>query len=299
MDKDQAKFILGSFRPDGADAGDADFTDALALVAGDRELGDWLAHEREFDAAFSAALGSVVVPENLREQILGAVAGDRGDFPQADDACDAAMIGAVASIQPPPGLRTQLLAALRHSDAVESVGAKVVRPIWKRLAVPLAAAAGVALAFLVTRGPEPEKVAGNGLLAVDVVRAGFIRTYESPIFSLDVKQDNHRDLFAYLRENSLPCPCDLPPGLEQVRGIGCRELLIDGKRGSLICFDEQENGVVHLIVFNREDVSGEVPDASRPLLAQHGDWATASWADEDDFMMLIGHTSPEKLARIF
>ena len=33
MDKQEAKFILQSFRPDGADAGDADFADALKPVS--------------------------------------------------------------------------------------------------------------------------------------------------------------------------------------------------------------------------------------------------------------------------
>ena len=55
MDKEQAKFILQSFRPDGADAQDPDFAEALALAAQDRELGDWLASERAQDAAFAAA----------------------------------------------------------------------------------------------------------------------------------------------------------------------------------------------------------------------------------------------------
>ena len=56
MDKEQARFILRSFRPDGADARDPDFTEALELAMEDRELGDWLANERAFDTAFSQAL---------------------------------------------------------------------------------------------------------------------------------------------------------------------------------------------------------------------------------------------------
>ena len=50
MDKEQARFILRSFRPDGADVNDQDFAEALALATANRELGEWLAAERAFDA---------------------------------------------------------------------------------------------------------------------------------------------------------------------------------------------------------------------------------------------------------
>jgi len=96
MDKEQARFILRSFRPDGADVNDADFAEALALAMENRELGEWLAGERAFDAAFAKALTAVDLPETLREDILGCLAGERGDFPQAEDHRDAALIGALA-----------------------------------------------------------------------------------------------------------------------------------------------------------------------------------------------------------
>ena len=45
MDKEHAKFLLQSYRPDGADAQDSDFAEALQLAAEDRDLGEWLANE--------------------------------------------------------------------------------------------------------------------------------------------------------------------------------------------------------------------------------------------------------------
>ncbi len=39
MDKERAKFVLQSFRPDGADVDDIDFAEALVLATKDRELG--------------------------------------------------------------------------------------------------------------------------------------------------------------------------------------------------------------------------------------------------------------------
>ena len=295
MDKEQARFILRSFRPDGADVDDHDFADALALAMEDRELSEWLAQERAFDAAFASALASVQLPETLRNDILGCLAIERGDFPQAEDGRDTAMIGALASIQPPIALRNEILAAMDRTATVVHPG----KPLWKRLSLPLAAAAGVTLAFLLTRHDGPPPLANTGPLSVDLVQAGFIRTYESPLFSLDVTRDDHQELIANLKARSLPCPCSLPPGLANLKGVGCRELIIDGKRGSLICFDERDAGVVHLVIFRREDISSELPCREHPVFAQQGNWAAARWEDHKNVFILIGNTDVQKIAALF
>jgi hypothetical protein len=296
MDKEQARFILRSFRPDGADVNDKDFAEALALAMENRDLGEWLADERAFDAAFARALSSVKLPETLREDILGCLAGERGDFPQAEDSRDAALIGALASIQPPPALREEIIAAMDRT----AIAVRNDKPFWKRFAVPLAAAAGVALAFLLTREDNsPNRLAADGPLPVDVVQAGFIRTFESPLFSLDEQRENHQELIDSLKSRKLPCPGCLPPGLVNVKSIGCRELVIDGKSGSLICFDETVNGIVHLVIFRREDVCGELPEREHPEFAQKGHWAAARWEDDRNVFILIGATDVRKLATLF
>ena len=113
MDKEQAKFILQSFRPDGADADDPQFAEALSLAVEDRELGEWLAQERATDAAFAALLSEVEIPEDLRESIItiltgGAVNGELGEM-------DADMVGALSSLRAPEGLRDEILAAMEVS----------------------------------------------------------------------------------------------------------------------------------------------------------------------------------------
>ena len=299
MDKEQAKFILRSFRPDGADADDRDFAEALALVLEDRELGEWLADERALDSTFAQAIASVAIPESLRREVLDCLAARRGDFPGAEDEHDSAMIGALAGIQPPAGLRDEILTAMKRSR----VPAPVARPGWRKLAIPLAAAAGVALAFLLTRQEKPNaapRIALGAPVPVDVVQAGFIRTYESPLFSFDETREDHQALIRHLRERKLPCPGNkLPKGIDKLKGVGCRELIIDGKRGSLICFEECGQGVVHLVVFRREDVCGEVPDRAQPDFDQIGHWAAARWGDENRVFILIAATDVTKLASLF
>ncbi|MGL4399239.1 MAG: hypothetical protein ACRCXD_05190 [Luteolibacter sp.] len=296
MDKEQARFILRSFRPDGADAADPDFAEALRLAMENRELGEWLASERAFDAAFADALVAVDLPEYLREDIMACMATQRGDFPQAEDATDAAWIGAMATIQPPVTLRDSVLAAM---DRTATMGEPPKVSVFRRWVIPLAAAAGIALAFLATRGPSPSQTVVARSVSIDVVKAGFIKTFESPDFALEHMKDDKQVLINHLRNRDLPCPGDLPPGLRDVDGLGCRELLIDGKRGSLICFKMGENGLVHLVIFRRTDLSGEFPPMDRPLMAHSGKWSSARWEQGDKVFLLMSNAEQAGLSRLF
>ncbi|HEY8961152.1 MAG TPA: hypothetical protein VIM57_03040 [Luteolibacter sp.] len=307
MDKEHARFVLRCFRPDGADAGEIDFTTALELAAADRELGEWLARERADDAAFARALASAPVPEGLRDEILTGMAAARGDSPPVTDAFDGAFIGSLATLNPPGHLRSGILLAMERSAKPPPV---VTRPLrWKRFALPVAAAAGIAVGLWVGDRPHATisapvaKVSPPAFsrLPVGAVPVGFVRTYESPGFALEHTNRNHDDLFENLKTRDLPCPgCHcLPPGLKDVPALGCRELVIDGKRGSLLCFDQGENGIVHLLIFRRDDVEGDLPCGKHPRMEHVGRWETATWGDENDVFVLIGPAGKTKLETYF
>lgn len=296
MDKERARFVLRSFRPEGADADDADFAEALRLATSDRELGQWLVRERAFDADFAEALARVDLPGGLREDILLAMVQDDRDVRGPDPEEEAAMIRAMAAIKVPDGLRERVMDSMERSAARPTAV-----PFFNRFALPLAAAAGVAFAFiLMTRdGPEEVKVLADQGIPVEAVQAGFIRTFESPIFSLDETGHDAGHLVSFLKGKGLPCGDGMiPPGLRGVKGLGCRELEIDGKKGSLICFDEK-NGTVHLIIFKREDVDGDLPGIASPVIEQEGDWAKAKWEKGAYAFCLMGMRESEKLARFF
>lgn len=288
---------MSSFRPDGADCSSPEFAEALKLAHEDRELGQWLANERSFDGAFAAAFAEVTLPVALCKNILTGFAIEHGEIPRAEDALDSAMIGALASLQPPASLRGVVLAAMQCSVSPER---RLRVFFWRRAGVGLALAAGIALAFFITRRVETPAIVRSTSLPVEVVEAGFIRAFESPLFSLDEKRDDQRVLITHLKEQELPCPCCLPRGLTDVKGIGCRQLVIDGKSGSLICFDEKDNGVVHLVTFRREDVEGELPLRHSPELSQHGRWSVARWTHNGKVFVLLGNsTDVVKLASLF
>lgn len=295
MDKEQAKFILRSFRPDGADASDADFAEALQLAMENRELGEWLAQERAFDGEFASLLAKVDLPESLREDIISCLAVERGDYPQVEDALDAAFVGALASIQPPANLRESILTAMSQTKA--PAPGKI--SVFRRALIPLAIAAGIMAAFFITRRPDANAIAAGGPVPVDVMQVSFTNAYESLFFGLEKNDSDHTALIRYLAGKQLPTPSSLIPSLAKSKSIGCRELLIEGKRGSLICFRVSAGGVVHLVTFRREDVSGELPQADQPRFTESGKWKSARWETDGKVFMVITDSKEVSLPDFF
>jgi hypothetical protein len=70
MKKEEAKFILGSYRHGGQDGNDPHFREALALAKSDPELSKWFEEELALEAEVSRKVHSIPVPSNLRSNIL-------------------------------------------------------------------------------------------------------------------------------------------------------------------------------------------------------------------------------------
>lgn len=79
MNNEEAEFILAAYRPDGRDAHDDRFAEALAQVQRDPELRAWWQRQRAFDAAVAAKIAAVAPPPGLRATILagGRASGNR------------------------------------------------------------------------------------------------------------------------------------------------------------------------------------------------------------------------------
>lgn len=70
MNNDEAKFILAAYRPDGRDANDTRFAEAIAQAERDPALRAWWERQRAFDTRVAAKLAEVTPPPGLRESIL-------------------------------------------------------------------------------------------------------------------------------------------------------------------------------------------------------------------------------------
>ncbi len=70
MNREEAQFILGAYRPNSEDARDPQFREALELARRDPELARWFAQEQALDRAFSAKIRSRPVSPELKAQLL-------------------------------------------------------------------------------------------------------------------------------------------------------------------------------------------------------------------------------------
>ena len=307
MDLTQAKLILASFRPNGSDAHDPAFMEALALAAEDKSLGQWLANERSQDMAFAESLAEFPIPENLRESLFDVLATGLGA--PGYDQFDHDFAGAIADIQPPAHLRGDILAAMEVEQKVTALptaqrSEKKRKSLFSLPGIALAAAAGIAAAVVWTTFLKPSdpnrELASMAPTAVKTEAINFLKGN----ISLDLKNPKQEALYEYLSSNDLPSPNVLPAGLKDANGVGCKELNFNDKPASLICF-RQERGkpVVHLIVFRKDDINGELPtlaDAQKSC-DQYGDskWSVANWRDEDKAFFLLGKMDPQQLAAVF
>jgi hypothetical protein len=70
---ESAKFVLNAYRPNGADAQDPFFREALEQAARDPELGTWFKEQRSFDSLIADKLGQLQPPATLHAAILAGV----------------------------------------------------------------------------------------------------------------------------------------------------------------------------------------------------------------------------------
>jgi hypothetical protein len=95
MNNQEAKFILGAYRPDGRDSADPMFMEALHQSERDPELHAWFERERAFDTVMCRKLHELAPPAELRAAIL---AGARASRPRRTGWTFPVWIGVAAAI---------------------------------------------------------------------------------------------------------------------------------------------------------------------------------------------------------
>ncbi len=195
MNNDEAKFILRAYRPNGRDADDATFGEALRQAQKDPALSAWLAREQAFDQAVAAKLQGIAPPPGLREAILtGAHVSTAGARPRWRPAVWLAMAAAFAAVlgtatilwqragHAGPAELAQLTAfALSdplsahtgpHADKLGAFGA------WlDNAANPMTSISGVNLGQLKLEGCRTLNVAGHPVFEICFQRGGMFHLY--------------------------------------------------------------------------------------------------------------------------
>lgn len=190
MNNEQAKFILGAYRPSGRDAGDATFGEALRQAQLDPALGAWLAREQAFDTRVAAKLRAIVPPPGLREAILtGAHMSTSAVHSRWRPAAWLAMAASLAVLislvatqwyraarPAPAGLDQMARFALAeplsahtgpHADKLGALGAWLENPANRMVAVP-----SVDLTRLKAQGCRTVSIAGHEVFEICFQRDG-------------------------------------------------------------------------------------------------------------------------------
>jgi len=69
MDKEEARYLLTGYRPNGKDHRDSEMRTALQVLEHDAELKQWFDREQAFDAVIASKLSEEPVPKDLKETI--------------------------------------------------------------------------------------------------------------------------------------------------------------------------------------------------------------------------------------
>lgn len=303
MDREEARLLLSCYHPE--DVPSLEMVEALRVALQDPELGAWLVNEQRENRMFVDAIAQWEVPEALYGEILQ----DRLTLTR--DEVDEAMSSIMESIPLPEQGAAKVLAAMRQT---KRRNLEPKRGIWKNFAWISAVAAGiVAGAFFTPKtldGAKPEsslalqsekvvplaKEDRTRVLAREMtqIRNEFVQTVSTHHFALQTRDPMPEQMLDHLREKGMPaphcCAC-LPKRLREIQGIGCGKISLEGKNGSIMCFQDGPN-VVHLAVFAREDfpdvavkTANEAKD--REIIHDH-EWSTAVWGDEKCLYFLIG-----------
>lgn len=311
MDKEHARHILSHFhhRPDEVPADE--LATALEWAAKDRELSEWLIDERGHDAAFARAIKTIKLPDGLRDEILAVIDPEK-HFSAGRDDFDEAMMAGIQTIHPPERLRAEILMAMNQS-APASAGRG---HRWWKIAAPLAAAAGITMALIISfddpgatsatphssvATPTP---ASSAAIPVSRVVDSSITHLSRADFQFTHASSDLPELFAHIREQGLPCATRaVPAGLMEHTALGCSFVRIGQHRAAIICFrlgTQGKQAFVHLVVLPRGDVAlDKEPDAPNRRVHRHGDWSALPWSQDERVFVLLTEGPPEKLEKLF
>ena len=312
MDREQARFILRSFRPDGADSGNPDFEEALSVASADEELGAWLVAEQAQDASISSALGSVPVPGALRNRVLVALradedSGNSGEnsveeerAPSGGQPVEAAMEKSemtVLKVEIAGQMGVPFSAGQGPDGELAREGECWVRSALAAIFLVLGAFVAFELTVSSSRPGEEEgqdsarKDLEGGVIA-EVTRAGF--------FSLEVGDLRKHE--GWLRKNFAPgsVHAGSSPGILGGRLVGSRFFELEGSRASHFCFDI--NGKpIHLIALPAEDFTEVISGKEEPRSRQCLDtgMSVALWPGQDRIFLLVGKLPDQELLELF
>lgn len=210
----------------------------------------------------------------------------------ADAEIDALIGQKLRSFAPPAELRSVIL-----------TGAKVtpMLPWWHRRTFLLSAAAVVVLGFfsLLLKSNlhlDGKETTWTGPLAglQNFLEDTTARLKEENI-NFALASDKSGELQTYLAAHLKSPVAAIPASLSPLLTYGCEIFQWKGHEVTLMCFETEDEGTVHLFTINEKDLPGNF---SGPLLASANGYETITWKQDGKIMQLAGHTTHENLRKL-
>lgn len=200
-----------------------------------------------------------------------------------EQAFDRAISAHLEAVPAPLGLKTRILA----NSAATAEGPRS----WSWIVKLAGVAAVLFLLFQVVslfRTPE-RATAEVGYFSSEMV--SFIEI--SP--RLEMMSDDLGEIKQFLAKNDT-AQMKVPPHLAALEPIGCRVLSYRREKVTLICFQRKEDGLAHLFVVDGAALP-EMKPGQKPIIAQEGEWATATWAENDSVYLVTVQGGPTAVQR--
>jgi len=247
MTNKDASFVLGACRPNGADATDPEFAEALVQAGHDPALKAWFDEQRRTDTAIAARLKSVPVPADLRSRILtgGKVSRPQPWFSTRHFWAIAAMITVFVGL-------ASWYTGMRRASNVSGQLAGTPRPA--------------------------SEFQDQAMATLSQLVAG--KT------TFDAQSPKVADLQQWLHARGAPVAANLPASVQQLASLGCKTISWNGHSASLICFHGPNGELVHLAMVDLAAIANPPPEG-HPLYAERNGWRMACWSQDGMAMMLI------------
>jgi len=255
MDKDEIKQRLSGYLPEIYAEDDPEISEALRLAKEDVELSAWLDEEVSFNQAFGAALGQLPIDDT------GLAAGMEEFLSSAE-----------TKISDVPAKRSMR------------------RLTWAIAAILLLA--GVLTKYFVyppaVQFPEVQTLSAASFRD----QMAFFATER---FVLDKSTTDLAKAQAWLETKDYPVFDQIPGTIVSFKGMGCKAINWHGSKVGLVCFLNDRKELVHLFIWDADDVDAIDDHDLRKLARAHG-LETQGWRDQERHYVYVGADPEVSLA---
>ncbi len=267
MNTEETKELLAAYRDDLALEDAPGMAEALHSLEADPELAAWFEQDRACDQHMKEALGSIPVPDGLKESILAQIAETENN--ESDDLS--------AEEQP-----SNIVAFPRR------------RAMWLTAAALFVIAASLVKYFAF---PPPVQFPGNSFAAVATFR-DHMAFFANSRFVLDHGTNDLENAKAWLAEHQSPTYAQTPSAIVNYQGMGCKSFDWGEHKVSLICFKNSDDDIVHLFVMNKAALKDLQPASPLNEVLVQRELETGGWVDDEYVYMLVGSEAGVKIGDI-